>query len=156
MSAPNESSSFAERLDWLLATVPRVPGTAPRFSIDEVVAVLSWAVPLGRRATRASAHAARAWLEAVRAGHSGIPDDRASGRYVAALEDLFRLPLGYFWDVRLAAAADARIVFAREATANGIRLIGPCRVMASEMSARQLHDLHLEVAAALERRRPAS
>jgi hypothetical protein len=71
---------------------------------------------------------------------------------MVALEELFRLPLGYFRDPGVATRVDARIQFANDATASGLRVLGPCRVMDAEMTADQLHALHREVAEALDRR----
>jgi hypothetical protein len=81
--------------------------------------------------------------------------DTDSQRYVSVLEVVFRLPPGYFSDERLATEVDERIVFASDATARGITFIGPCRTVGSEMALEDLHNLHVEIVEALNRRRPA-
>ncbi len=154
-STPSPSWSFSERLDWLLETIPRVPGGGRRFSAEDLVGVLARVEPVRRRTIAEALEDARAWMDSAR-GTGSIPNHRASGRYVAAMEHLFRLPLGYFRDAQLAARTDTRIQFASAAAMSGLRVLGPCRVMASEITAEQLHTLYREVDAALDRRRPVS
>ena len=147
------NAGFADRLDWLLATVPRVPGSSERFSTEDLIATLAPVAP-GAGASADSARMARRWLAEMRTAGATVGSDWASNRFVAALEDLLRLPIGYFRSAEVAAAADARIAFA--AASGEVRLIGPCRVLRSEIPTEQLHALHREITTALQRRRAAS
>ena len=151
MSTPEATSSFAERLDWLLATVPSSPGGNRRFTSDDLISVLARVAP-GGHPPRGATEMARRWLADMRTHAGAIPRDWASGRFVAALEDVFRLPLGYFRDADIAVATDSRIIFVASAQARGVRVIGPCRVAHSELSTTQLHDLHTRAEAELRRR----
>lgn len=150
-------STFAERLGWLLTAVPREAGSEARFSHDDVVAVLAVAVPEGGTSRISPVTAASRWLsqalaEAPRLGTRGSELGR---RYVAALEDLFRLPPGYFEDGDLAAQVDARIEFVNSPGAQGVRVNGPCRVFASEMTAAEIHQVHFRLEQVLTRGRSA-
>lgn len=157
MSSPEDGRSFAEGLAWLLEMVPVVPGREARFSTDDLVRVLSRAVPDDTDAAGHSSRAARDWLDAIRAENAPVPPlDSRSQRYVAALESLFRLPPGYFRDASIARVVDERIVFAHGGAGSGMRFIGPCRTMASEWSPTDLHRLHVLVAERLGRGRTAS
>jgi hypothetical protein len=151
MTAPEASWSLSERLDWLLATVPCAPGKTQRLSADDLVTVLARVAP-GTRAPGEATRMARRWIAELRHAGARIGNDWASERFMAALEDIFRLPLGYFRDTDVAAAADARIAFAAEAQAAGLRIVGPCRTTDWEMSVEQLHSLHVQAMTAIRRR----
>jgi hypothetical protein len=154
VSGAEDGRGFAERLEWLLASVPQVAGTQTRFSIEDLVSALSHAVPGPNQSGLDPPGAARQWLDAMRTGAISATDTD-SQRYVSVLEVVFRLPPGYFLDARLAAEVDERIVFASDASARGITFIGLCRTLVSEMALEDLHNLHVEIVDALNRRRPA-
>lgn len=149
MSVPEAGARFAQRLDWLLRSVPRQPGTVERFVHEDLLSALA-----GRahRATRLAARAdARAWLVAMRDERTDAEAPR-SRRYLAILEDLFRLPAGYFRDETIRSATDERILFALEAAERGVTVIGPCRVRGSLLSVEDLHSLHRRARDELDRR----
>jgi hypothetical protein len=152
MSRPR---TFADRLDWLLGVIPRAPGAEVRFSADDVVAVLAKVrmIRYGGRSRIDHLRAAREWLDAMRAGTANATT-AYSRRFIAALEDVFRLPRGYFRDEELNRTVDERIVFANEAAAGGVRVVGPCRVRASDLPPEDLHGLHAQLVDALSGRRP--
>lgn len=148
MTTPGADAGFAARLDWLLSTVARTPGREARYSTAALLIALARVSPGGDPARQASQ-----WLSDMRAGRAEHTDLR-SRRYIAALEDVFRLPAGYFLDEQIRAATDARIVFA--ASAAQVRVIGPCRRLASELTIEDLHRIHVRVVEVLNRHRPAS
>lgn len=148
MTRPGNQAGFAERLAWLQSSIAVSPGTDSRFSTDSLVAVLTHVSPGPDPKIQA-----RQWLADVMAGRTELAN-LESRRYIAALEDLFRLPPGYFRDEHVQRATDDRIEFA---AANAtIRVIGPCRRPASELTVEELHRIHLQLAEVLKRRRSAS
>jgi len=146
---------FAERLAWLLKEVPREAGSQSRFSVDDVVAVLAVAVPEGGTSEATPMMAAREWLSQARAAtpSEDLRGAKIGARYIAALEDLFRLPAGYFENDDLAAQVDSRIAFVNSAAAGGMRLHGPCRVSASELTSEEIVQVHSELERVLTRGR---
>lgn len=140
-------ATFAERLRWLLREVPREAGSETRFSDDDVVAVLAVAVPEGATPGESPVAAARRWLSRARLEPSepGGVMGLLGRRYVAALEDLLRLPPGYFEGGDIAAQVDARIEFVNSPGARGMRVHGPCRVSPSEMTAAERHQVHVQL-----------
>jgi hypothetical protein len=70
MDQPAETASFADRLDWLLATVRHAPGTDGRFSEDLIVGELAATAPSGRllAADTTALAEARDWLVQMRTG----------------------------------------------------------------------------------------
>jgi hypothetical protein len=148
MSGPGEHAGFAERLDWLQSSIDCSPGTDSRFSTESLIAVLACVSPgsdpLGR---------AGQWLADMKSGRTEITD-LESRRYIAALEDLFRLPPGYFRDELIQREVDARIAFV--AANASVRVIGPCRRSATAMTVGELHRIHVQIVEVLKRRRPAS
>lgn len=152
MSAPTPRSTFAQRLDWLLTVVPAQPAAGDRtFTIEDLVVRLA-RVALSGGSPDQSTGQARQWLANARAEGVRSPADWASARFLAALEDAFRLPLGYFTDSGLATSTDQRIRFAIEARTAGLQFTGPCRVSRAEVPTEQIHVLHVAVAAELRRR----
>ena len=140
---------FAAQLDWLLRSIPRYPGSSARFELEDLVSVLSAAGQGGSRPAARSR--ARSWLRT--AGLEGVMDATpVSQRYVAILEDLFRLPEGYFRDESIRQATNERITFALDAAARGVTVIGPCRVRTSMTDIAALHSLHVRARQALDRR----
>jgi hypothetical protein len=115
--------------------------------MDDVLAALTKAAP--GSATATPVQQARGWVAAMRHAETGTSGRAASGRFITALEELFRLPMGYFRDPAVATATDARIMFASNEANTRARVIGPCRVLRSEIPAEQLHALQVEVIAAL-------
>jgi hypothetical protein len=148
MTRPDEGSGFATRLDWLLNNVARTPGTEARYSTENLVEALTHVSSGADPARQASQ-----WLSAMKAQRAD-PTDLRSRRYIAVLEDVFRLPPGYFLDAQVRAATDDRIFFA--ASVVTVRVIGPCRMLASELPVEDLHRIHARVAEVLNRHRPAS
>jgi hypothetical protein len=148
VTRPRPSDRFAERLDWLLRSVPRRPGAPERFDPEDLVDAL--AGPAGGAGLVARADA-RAWLAAMREKDADV-DAPLSRRYLAIVEDMFRLPVGYFRDEAVRRAADDRILFARDAAERRVRVIGPCRVRGAEWSVEELHSLHRQARDQLERR----
>ena len=144
--------TFAERIGWLMREVPREAGSDSRFTTDDVVAVLAVAVPEGGSPGASPMTAAGEWLaQALADNPPAIGGSRLGRRYVAALEDLFRLPLGYFSDGDLAAEVDARISFVNSPGARGVRVLGPCRVSAAEMTAAEIQQVHIRLQQSLTR-----
>lgn len=142
--SPGARRGFAEKLDALLAAVPRKASSpGERFTAADVIKVLA---SVDVDATEADAiRAAEEWLAAMRSG-TGSERDR---HYLRALAALFRVPLDYFDDDVVAAQVDARIAFAVGAASRGIRFIGPCR--AASMDVEPLHDLHVLLVDVLDR-----
>jgi hypothetical protein len=128
MSGLGDDVGFAERFEWLLTMIRRVPGTASRFSVEDVLTDLATAVPVSAHLRRKAAarHAARRWLEAMRDGSTDATEAQ-SQPYLAALERSLRLPRGYFVDERRRHVVDDNIVLAAIAADRGARVIGPCR-----------------------------
>ena len=139
MSGPPDDAGFAERLEWLLTMIRRVPGGAARYSVEDIVAAMATAVPadvhLRRRA--ASQDAARRWLGAMKHGSTDVTEVQ-SQRYLAVLERVLRLPWGYFVDEGRRRVADDNIALAAIAADRGARMIGPCRSALTEEEHLQL------------------
>jgi hypothetical protein len=148
MSSPREHAGFAERLDWLQSSIACSPGTNSRFSTEALIVVLARVSPAPDPMGRA-----RQWLADMKAERTEITD-LESRRYIAALEDVFRLPPGYFLDEQSRAATDDRIAFA--ASAAPVRVIGPCRRLVSELTIEDLHRIHVRVVEVLNRHKSAS
>lgn len=149
MSGPGGGGGFADQLEWLLVSIPRQPGSHERFELEDLVSALAGEGPRGTRwAARAGA---RAWLMAMRAGQATGSTPLAT-HYLAILEDLFRLPAGYFHDEPTRRATDERIAFAWEAAEKGVTVIGPCRVRTSLLGLEALHSLHQQASDELDRR----
>ena len=148
MSSPRQNGSFGERLDWLLRSIPRRPGAPERFDPEDLVNALAGPAGGARLVARADA---RAWLAAMREEDADV-DAPHSRRYLAIVEDMFRLPVGYFRDEAVHQAADERILFARDAAERRVRVIGPCRVRGAEWTVEELHSLHRHARDQLERR----
>ena len=124
--------SFNERLDWLLAVVPREPGRfAGRFEIVDVETALNDSVTAdgGQRLGGGD------WLRAVREDRVDVSDESCTP-YLNALENLLRLPRGYFRDETLAGSTDQLIKMTAELP--GTTVIGPCR---STPTASEVDDL---------------
>ncbi len=148
MTRPRQSDRFGERLDWLLRSIPRRPGAPERFDPEDLVDALAGPAGGARLVARADA---RAWLAAMR-GEDADVDAPHSRRYLAIVEDMFRLPVGYFRDKAVRRAADDRILFARDAAERRVKVIGPCRMRGAEWGVEELHSLHRQVRDQLERR----
>ena len=148
MISPDEQGRFAERLDWLQSNVACSPGSDSRFSTDSLIAVLACVSPGADPASHA-----HQWLADMRADRTEVSDPE-SRRYIAALEDLFRLPPGYFRDELVQRSTNERIAIAAANT--NVRLIGPCRRLATELTVEELHRIHLQIMEVLKRRRSAS
>src|SRR5581483_1068864 len=124
-----------------------LPGADSRFSTESLIAVLARVSPGSDPGGRA-----RRWLADMKAARTEITD-LESRRYIAALEDVFRLPPGYFRDELVQREVDTRIAFV---SANaGVRVIGPCRRSATAMRVEELHRIHVQIVEVLKRRRPA-
>jgi len=149
MSGPDPSARFRDRLDWLLRSVPRQPGSTERYDLDDLLGVLAMPGAFDTRTTTRGD--ARSWLVAMRDGRADATEPR-SRRYLAILEDLFRLPTGYFHDENTQRATDERILFAQDAAERGVTVIGPCRVRGSVLGIEGLHALHRQARDQLDRR----
>lgn len=148
MTRPRQSDRFGERLDWLLRSIPRRPGATGAFDPEDLVDALAGATGGTSLVARADA---RAWIAAMREQDADV-DAPHSRRYLAIVEDTFRLPADYFRDEAVRRAADDRILLARDAAERRVRVIGPCRVRGVEWSVEELHSLHRQARDQLERR----
>lgn len=121
-------ASFADRLAWLLAVVPRHPDRpAEHFEMNELETALTATDDrAGRSLDGTRGNPGRDWLHAAREGAIDLADDRHRP-YLNALEDTLRLPRGYFLDDALATTTDELITLAAELRAGGTTIIGPCR-----------------------------
>jgi hypothetical protein len=113
--------SFADRLAWLLAVVPRHPDRpAEHFEMNELeTALTATDERAGRSLEGTRGNSGRDWLHAAREGAVDLADDRHRP-YLNALEDTLRLPRGYFLDDALATTTDELIALAAELRA-GLR-----------------------------------
>lgn len=152
MSTPTPRSTFAERLDWLLTVIPAQPAAGDHtFTVEDLVVRLARVAPNGGSPGQPTGQARR-WLATARAEGLRSHGDWASARFLAALEDAFRLPLGYFTDSEIATSTDQRIRFALEARVAGFHSTGPCRVSRAQVPTERIHVLHVAAAAELRRR----
>lgn len=152
MSTPPPTSRFAERLSWLLTVIPAQPAAGDRtFTVKDLVVRLARVAPSGGSAAESMGEAAR-WLATARTEGLRAHVDWTSARFLAALEETFRLPIGYFTDSEVAASTDQRIKFALEARSAGLQATGPCRISRAEVPTEQIHVLHVTAAAELRRR----
>jgi hypothetical protein len=117
MSRPGEGASVTECANWLLSTVRSPAGSAARLSMDDLLAALSVAEDNAShgRPTRSAQPLAsgRQWLDSVGALPVEVVAARPEARpYLAALEQLFRLPAGDFANSELRRDTDECVALA--------------------------------------------